>query len=65
MSTDDSVTFDCTYVSETDRAVLVNVEDEEIWLPKSQVDDLGDNNERGDELTLSIPEWLADQHGIC
>ena len=51
-------------VRETDAAFLVLIDDEEIWLPKSQIAD-SDSYESGDaDLTLSITEWIAEQKGL-
>jgi hypothetical protein len=43
-------------VAETDRAILVDVDGDEIWFPLSQVevDYLND-----DEVILTVPAWLA------
>jgi hypothetical protein len=54
----------CDVIAETDAALLVVYEGEEIWLPKSQVAD-PDDYEPGDEsVTISVTEWVADQKGI-
>ncbi len=48
-------------IHETDRAWLVRVEREKVWLPKSQCSrELGDIE--GD--IFSIPEWLVNRAGI-
>ena len=45
---------------ETDSALLCVVEDlEEVWIPKSQIDDDSDVTGSGDVGNLVIPEWLA------
>lgn len=71
--------YDGTFLTETfpDRgerhegALLFLPEDreegEEIWLPKSQI--VMDINERkrpqrGDPITIEVPEWLAEQEGL-
>lgn len=41
-------------LQETEDAILVSCDGEEVWLPKSQIDYAG---ERGDEYAL--PAWLA------
>ncbi len=52
--------FTVEFVRETDLAVLVGYEDDEIWLPKSQIEWVGDAEE-GDELRIQVPEWLAEE----
>ena len=47
---------------ETDKAVLVNDGDEDIWLPKSKID--YDEIEAGEECNFLIPEWLAVDKGL-
>jgi len=42
-------------VHQTKRAYLLDVDGEEIWLPKSQVDI------DGPSMTLFIPKWLMDE----
>jgi hypothetical protein len=44
-------------VKETDKAWLVKIEGEEMWLPKSQV-------EIEDEIVF-IPEWLAKEKDLA
>ena len=50
---------DVEFVRETDRAYLLNIEDEEVWLPKSQVEEY--DKESG---CLVIPRWLAIEKGL-
>jgi hypothetical protein len=59
---DESIQFHCTIKHETRKAVLIIVDDKEIWLPKSmvQLDMVGD-----DTAILSIPEWLAKKHRLA
>lgn len=61
----------CTYrvkvVACTDLALLVDADGEEVWIPKSQIDedsDIGDGSEKGDEGELTIPQWLAEAKGL-
>ena len=49
---------------ETERALLVEVEGEEFWLPKSMIDDDSEVYKDGPEGTLVIPLWLAEKHGL-
>ena len=43
-------------VAETDRAILVDIDGEEIWFPLSQVDV---DYLSEDEVILTVPGWLA------
>lgn len=54
-----------TVARETDAALLVNVEGEEIWIPKSQIDDDSEVYKKDTEGTLVIPRWLAEEKGIA
>lgn len=55
------------YVFETAKAILVcDEEQNEIWLPKSQIDGW-DNNmhiEKGEMVEITIPEWLAIKNNL-
>lgn len=42
---------------ESPDAILYQIENEEIWLPKSQIKDSG-------EELVAIPKWLADKKGL-
>lgn len=55
---DDKIEVEAEIVRETDRAWLLDIEGEEVWLPKSQVKDNGDG-------TFTVPEWLAMERGLC
>lgn len=48
----------------TDKAVLCLIEDEEIWLPWSQIDEGSEIESVGDSGTIYIPQWLADEKGL-
>jgi hypothetical protein len=49
---------------ETDKAFLVVIDDEEHWLPKSQISD-PDDYEAGDEdCTISVTEFIANEKGL-
>lgn len=54
------VTLDGEVRSRTDNGILfyVEVADEEVWLPLSQVE-LSD-----DETSVLVPRWLADAKGL-
>ncbi len=46
------VSLHADYIRETKQAFLFKIDDEEVWLPKSQCDWDGHSS-------VSIPEWLA------
>ncbi len=49
----------------TDKALLLKIDDEEIWVPRSMVAD-GDDYEAGDEdVTISVTEWFANKGGLA
>ncbi len=52
-------------VRETEAAFLIEVDGEQYWCPKSQVES-ADTYEMGDqEVTLSITEWWAKKEGLA
>ncbi len=44
-------------LAETDKAKLFKIEGEEVWLPKSQIEDEG-------EEIVAVPKWLADAKNL-
>lgn len=56
----------CDVLKVTDKAVLVKFDDEQHWIPVSQLADREDHtHEEGDKgVTVSISEWIAEQKGI-
>jgi len=57
---------DCRIVRVTDKAVLIEYEHVQHWIPVSQLaDQEGHTHEAGDEnVTVSITEWIANEKGI-
>ena len=53
-------------IAETDRAILVSDGDVECWLPKSQIEIPEDceDAEKGDMITIYIPDWLAKENEL-
>jgi hypothetical protein len=51
-------------IKATSMAILVEVDDEEYWIPISQIDDDSEVYQKGDEGTLIIPRWLAEEKGL-
>lgn len=56
----------CTYIYDTKKALLFMYEGEEIWTAKSQLTDWDDDIEyqKGEEITIEIPSWLATKLGV-
>lgn len=50
----------------TPKALLCVIEDEEVWIPQSQIDDDSEVYDDGEnsEGTLIISEWIAEQKGL-
>lgn len=57
---------DCTIVRLTDKAVRIEYEEVQYWIPVSQLaDGEGHTHHKGDEnVTVSVTEWIANQIGI-
>lgn len=51
-------------MAETEKAILVEYEGDEIWIPKSLVGPNSEVEEPGDEGMIEIPEWFADEKGM-
>ena len=60
---DDLWKGDAVALRETAKALLVDVDGEENWIPKGQIDDDSEVYQRGDEGELVIPMWLAIDRG--
>jgi hypothetical protein len=57
--------FTCEVKHETDAAYLLNDGLQDIWIPKSQIEDEETSLKDGVEyLDFCIPEWLALQKGM-
>ena len=54
----DRIELTCNIVHVTDRAFLIRVDEQEEWIPKSQIED-SSYDEKLNITTLVIPEWLA------
>lgn len=59
----------CTVKRLTDKAVLLEVPNgndwREVWVPRSQVSEAGDNLSEGDiDVTVSVKEWFASKEGL-
>ena len=58
------VEIEVEIVKETDMAYLVSDGKQEMWLPKSQIDESGFLDE-GEVEIITIPEWLAEKNNLC
>lgn len=54
--------FDCTFIRETDAAVLVEIEGEEYWIPLSQVSRMRHTPDGEGAITFS--SFIALQKGL-
>jgi hypothetical protein len=55
--------YDVVCKHATDKAILVEIDGEEVWVPQSQVDEDSEVYQKGDEGTLIVSEWFAKQRG--
>lgn len=64
---DELVEFDGTVKGTTEKAVLITVEENDYWIPKSQMNFLVPRElpNEGEELAFEIPMWLADDKGLA
>jgi len=59
---DDTVTFpDARLLRETEKAILVEIDEVEYWVPKSQVDSATRIHAAGDEGELVVSAWWVDK----
>jgi hypothetical protein len=49
---------------ETEKAVLCEIDGEDHWIPKSQIDDDSEVYAKGHTGTLVITRWLAEQKNL-
>ncbi len=66
MSNDDMEHFDAIFLRATAAGVLVNIEGEDIWLPrlKCEFEPPPDCMEEGDDCEVGVPQWLAKKEGL-
>lgn len=68
MSRMETVKLPMVYKARTERAVLVAYEDEDFWIPRSnlgyQTDKLVDNLTQGQEFDCIVFEWWAKSRGL-
>lgn len=51
------------FLQETEDAILLGIDGDEIWLPKSQIE-YDEDHERGDYMEVEVPDWLCEQKGL-
>lgn len=51
-------------VKETDKALLVRIDGEDVWIPLSQIADADDYEPGDTDITLSVTKWFADKEGL-
>lgn len=56
----------CEAVAETDLAICVEMpdQDEDVWIPKSQIDNSSEVWKKGHEGVLIVSEWFAEREGL-
>ena len=55
---------DIAVEKETEMAILVEIEGDKYWLPKSQIHEDSEVKEEGDEGTLVTTHWWAEKEGL-
>lgn len=61
----ESVTFnDVECLKETPKALLVNIDGDEFWIPKSVVDDDSEVYHEGHRGKLVLHEWFCEKEGL-
>ena len=56
-----------TVIRATSKALLVCIDESEVWIPKSQLCDESEIDaaaDEGDEGELVVPEWMAIEKGL-
>lgn len=49
----------------SDKAILVSIEGEEVWIPQSQIHDDSEVYGKGHTGTLIVSRWIAEQKGLA
>lgn len=65
-----NVIFDAKYLHETEKAILVEIEGQQLWIPLSQIDASseicdGCGMKRGEAGTIVMTAWIARQKGLA
>lgn len=58
---------DCTAMKETDKALLIDIDGEEYWVPKSAIHDDSEvyDNDEHDTGKLVVHLWWAESKGLA
>lgn len=64
MARNDPVEFCGELKHETEHAYLIYDGSHEVWIPKSQVQEIRKLDRQGVDYEVIIPEWLAIEKGI-
>jgi len=59
------VELEATCLATTEQAILVEVDNEEFWIPRSQLSEDSEVADKGDEGTLIVTRWVAEQKGLA
>ena len=66
---DEYITVDCIFIRCTAKAVLIDVDGNTHWIPRSCIhgadERLLDRTCEGDEINLQIFEWLVEREGLA
>ena len=67
MSKSNVADYDLLYQAETDKALCVrrSEEGDDFWLPKSQIEIDGKEHRRGQVISVTIPDWLAEKNDLA
>lgn len=57
-----SVTVECVRKYETDNAVLIEIDGEDVWIPLSQVESMHFDSRSNGSIVVS--DWIAKQKGL-
>jgi hypothetical protein len=63
------VELEVQYITQTEQAVLIDYDNEEYWIPQSQIDPdsevfVGCDLDRGDQAMLICTRWIAQKTGM-
>jgi hypothetical protein len=56
---------DVVVEAETEKALLVEIEGDKYWLPKSQIHEDSEIQEKGDTGTLKTTKWWAEKESLA
>jgi hypothetical protein len=55
---------DVLCIHETAKALLVKVDDKQLWVPKSVIKGLSEIRKKGDEGVLIVAQWFAEKENL-